>query len=104
MAKRKLTVTISDEILKSAKEKAASLGLSLSKIIENALSYFIKPKFFCFVCGTKFDGTESNLCPKCGWYKCSNCSACACSLSEESAKVAFYMRKTLIDMFSNPEV
>lgn len=104
MKRRKLTISISDDVLKGAREKAASLGLSLSRIIENALSYFAKPKVFCFTCGTKFESTQTNPCPKCGWYKCPNCGSCACSLSEESARVAFYMKRTLIEIFSNPEV
>lgn len=104
LVKKKLTLTIEKKILEKAKEKARSSGLSLSKIVENALSYYIDPTVYCFKCGYKFKVSESEICPRCGWYKCPKCGACACQLGEEGAKVAFYMRKTLVDIFSSTDV
>ncbi len=104
MTKRKLTLTIEGEIIDAAKEKAKKSGVSLSKIVENALRYYAKPTVYCFKCGYKFSVDEAEICPRCGWYKCPRCGACACELGEEGAKVAFYMRKTLMEIFSSSDV
>lgn len=104
MPKRKLTLTISADVLEKAKKKARDTGLSLSRIVENALDYFSEPKVYCFSCGYKFSARETNICPKCGWYKCPKCGACACTLGDEETRVAFYMRKTLMEIFSSSDV
>jgi len=102
--RRKLTLTIDENVLRKAKEKASLQGVSISKIVEKALKYFVNPQVYCFNCGYKFEAKESEVCHKCGWYKCPKCGACACNLGEEGVKVAFYMRKTLQDVFSSPDV
>jgi len=104
VSKKKLTLTISGNVLARAKEKAKNLGLSLSRIVENALDYFSEPKVYCFSCGFRFSAGEADICPRCGWYKCPSCGACACVLGEEGVRVAFYMRKTLMEIFSSSDV
>ncbi len=104
LPKRKLTLTIEGETVEKAKEKAKASGISLSKIVENVLSYYADPAVYCFKCGHKFHVSESNICPRCGWYKCPKCGACACQLGEEGVRVAFYMRKTLMDIYSSTDV
>jgi len=102
--KKKLTLTVDEKLIIESKKKASEQGLSLSKIVENALKFYVEPQVYCFKCGSKFRINDAEICPKCGWYKCPKCSACACSLGEESARVAFYMRKTLMEVFVSPEV
>lgn len=102
--KRKLTITIRNDVLEKSKEKAKKLGIPLSRLIENFLQHYVEPTVYCFKCGTKFKISEAKVCPRCGWYICPKCGACACTLGEEGAKVAFYMRKTLMEIFSTTEV
>ena len=94
----KLTITISGEVLEKAKAKAQGLGLTLSRLIENYLKFFVNPEVYCFKCGVKFDVKQAKICPRCGWLICPSCSACRCTLGEEAAIVAFYMRKVLEDL------
>ncbi|MHA1590003.1 MAG: DUF6364 family protein [Candidatus Njordarchaeales archaeon] len=98
--KKKLTLAISEEVIEKSKRKASEMGLSLSRIVENALRFFADPEVYCFSCGFKFRIKEAEMCPKCGWYICPKCGACGCRLGEEGAKVAFYMRKTLMEIFN----
>ena len=100
MVKKKLTLTVNESTIAEAKKKAAEMGLTLSRIVENALKFFANPEVYCFSCGFKFKVEEAEICPKCGWYKCPKCGSCGCHLGEEGAKVAFYMRKTLIEIFN----
>ena len=102
--KKKLTLSIDAEITEQAKIKASKSGISLSKLVENALKYYVNPTVYCFKCGTRFSINETEVCPKCGWYVCPHCGACACSLGEEGVKVAFYMRRTLKEVFLSDEV
>ena len=102
--RKKLTLTVEESVIESAKKKAKNQGVSLSKIVEKALEYYADPQVYCFKCGTKFRIDKSKVCTKCGWYICPKCGACACSLDNESAQVAFYMRKTLIEIFSTVDI
>ncbi|MHA1615694.1 MAG: DUF6364 family protein [Candidatus Njordarchaeales archaeon] len=98
--KKKLTLTVEAETVEKAKKKASEIGLPLSRIVENALKFFADPEVYCFSCGHRFKIETAEVCPKCGWYKCPKCGACGCHLGDEGAKVAFYMRKTLVEIFS----
>ncbi len=93
MVKTKLTLTVDPEIIAQAKKKAKNRGTSISRLVENFLRFYIKPTVHCFNCGQKFDVTEAEVCPKCGWFKCPHCGACGCNLSEEARKVAYEMKK-----------
>lgn len=104
MSKKKLTLTVEEQVINAAKNKAQISGVSLSKIVENALRYYVEPTVYCFKCGYKFSINNAKVCPRCGWYKCPRCGACACDLGEEGVKVAFYMRKTMMDIYSTTEV
>jgi len=104
MVRKKITLTIDADIAEKAKNKAQEAGLSLSRLVENALAYYIEPQVHCFKCGFRFKINDAEVCPRCGWHKCPKCGACACDLGEESVRVAFFMRKTLIDIFSSTEV
>ena len=98
--KAKLTITVDKKILEKAKEKAREKGVTLSKIIENYLKFFINPKVYCFKCGEKFTAEEADLCPKCGWMICPNCKACRCKLEEEAAIAVFHMRRTYEELLA----
>lgn len=104
MAKKKITLTVDDIVVDKAKKKSRELGLSISRIVENALNFFANPSVYCFKCGQKFLIKLSVMCPRCSWYKCPKCGACACKLGDEGIKVAYFMRKTLIEIFASPEV
>jgi len=104
MVKKKLTLSIDEDIIEHTKRKAQERGISISKIVENALRFFVDPHVYCFSCGHRFETSGSEVCTRCGWYKCPKCGSCACSLGDEGAKVAFYMRRTLIDIFQTSEV
>ena len=102
--KKKLTLSVDSKLVELAKEKSVKMGISISRLVENALSYYVQPTVYCFKCGKKFNVNSSEICPKCGWYICPHCGACACKLGEEGTKVAFYMRKTLREIFLSDEV
>jgi len=104
MPKKKLTLTVEETIIEKAKKRSHNLGLSISKIVENALNFFADPSVYCFKCGHKFLIRSSQICPRCSWYKCPKCGACACDLGDEGIKVAYYMRKTLMEIFASTEV
>jgi len=92
-AKVKLTVTVDEAILRKAKETAREKRIPISRIIERFLDFFSDPYVYCFKCGKRFRSSEASVCPKCGWMKCPYCGACRCSLSDEEASVAYFMRK-----------
>ena len=102
--RRKLTLTVEESIIENAKKKAKKQGISLSKIVEKVIEYYGDPHVYCFRCGIKFRIEDSKICTKCGWYICPECGACVCVLDRDSARVAFYMRKTLIEIFSTVDV
>ncbi len=104
MTKRKLTLSIDENIINLSKKLAAEKGVTLSRIVTNALKFFIDPNVYCFSCGKKFRIKTSSICTKCGWYICPSCGSCACSLREEGARVAYYMRKTLMEVFLSQDI
>lgn len=91
--KARLTVTIEEDIYQKAKEKAKRKRIPISRLIENFLTFFVKPEVYCFKCGEKFSSDKAKLCPKCGWMICPKCKACRCGLSEETAIAVFHMRR-----------
>ncbi len=96
--KVKLTLSIDRETVEKVKEKTKRLGTSLSKIVENFLKFYSNPAVYCFTCGEKFEVSDVEICPKCGWFKCPYCGACGCDLSDEARVVAFQMRKVYEDL------
>ena len=80
--KTKLTLTINKGVLESAKKAAEQKRIPMSRLIENFLDFFAKPDVYCFKCGEKFNSTEAELCPKCGWMICPKCKVCRCGLNE----------------------
>jgi len=98
MGKVKLTLSLESEVVERAKAKASSLGVSLSKIVEDFLSFYSNPYVYCFACGVRFDVSEGEVCPSCGWLKCPSCGACRCGLGDEAAVVAFRLRKVYEDL------
>ncbi|RZN42946.1 MAG: hypothetical protein EFT35_01425 [Methanophagales archaeon ANME-1-THS] len=98
--KDRLTVTIDHLVLQRAKEAADRKRIPLSRLIENFLAFFATPEVYCFNCGEQFQSTETDLCLKCGWMRCPKCTACGCSVSEETAAAIFYMRKVYEDLLA----
>jgi len=96
--KVKLTITINKNLLDIVKERVKSKGLSLSRIIENFLEFYVNPYVYCFKCGEKFFVNKAEVCPKCGWLKCVNCGACRCELDDETAAAVFHMRRVYEDL------
>ena len=97
--KRKLTLFIDKNIIMKSKEKAHILGISLSRLVENALRFFVKPVVYCFCCGAKFEVRKADTCPRCGWFICPKCGGCGCKLGDEGRRVAFYFRETFREIF-----
>jgi len=100
MQKTKLTLSIDKRILEAAKLAANQKHIPLSRLVENFLSFFVKPYVYCFKCGKKFVVAEVNICAKCGWLICPACKACGCSLEEETAVAVFHMRKIYEDLLA----
>lgn len=98
--KARLTVTIDTQVLQAAKEAAEKKRIPLSRLIENFLAFFASPEVYCFRCGTRFQVTGSALCLKCGWMRCPHCTACGCTLSEETAAAIFHMRKVYEELLA----
>jgi hypothetical protein len=98
--KTKLTLTVDRAILEKAKKISEEKHLPLSGLIENFLDFFSNPSVYCFECGTKFNTTEVEVCPKCGWMVCANCGICRCNLDEKTAVAVYYMRKVYEDLVS----
>jgi len=96
--KTKLTVSIDENVLKDAKKIVSEKRIPVSRLIENYLKFLAKPEVYCFKCGEKFSVNKAEVCAKCGWIICTKCKACRCSLSEESAEVAYHMRKVYEDL------
>lgn len=98
--KGKLTITIDTKVLVDAKTVARKKGIPISRAIENFLRFFSSPWVYCFKCGKRFYAKESKVCPKCGWLICPTCKACRCTLDENIATVAFYMRKVYEELLA----
>jgi len=96
--KTKLTLSIDKGILNEAKRTVEEKRIPLSRAVENFLEFLANPKVYCFKCGEKFRVNEAQLCPKCGWLLCTNCGACGCGLSEETAVAVFHMRRVYEDL------
>lgn len=96
--KTKLTLTVDPSIKEDARKVAEERGISLSRLVENYLVFVAKRKVYCFKCGKEFSAVRSEMCPKCGWMRCAECKACRCSMSEDAAQVAYYMRKVYEDL------
>jgi len=94
----KLTITINRELLENVKEKAHKKGLTLSKLIENFLDFYVNPKLYCFKCGRDFRAGETEICSKCGWLICPHCGACRCNLSDDVASAVYHMRRVYEDL------
>ena len=99
-SKAKLTLTIDKDVLDKAKKVAAQKRIPISQLVENFLDFFSNPEVYCFKCGEKFNSTEAELCPKCGWMKCPKCGICRCGLSEETAIAVFHMRRVYEDLLA----
>ena len=96
--KTKLTVSIDKDVLMAGKKAASERRIPVSRLIENYLKFVAKPEIYCFKCGKNFSVNEAEVCPRCGWIVCVKCNACRCILSEESAEVAYHMRKVYEDL------
>jgi len=96
--KVKMSFTIDRGILDEAKKASEDKNIPLSRAVENFLKFFSNPWVYCFKCGAKFQVKSAELCPKCGWLKCPECSACGCELSEETRSAVFYMRRVYEDL------
>ena len=96
--KIKLTLSISPEILDKVKRITENQGVPLSRMVENFFLFLIERKVYCFKCGQSFSMVSTELCPKCGWGVCPECSICRCSLSDETAEAVFHMRKVYEDL------
>jgi len=96
----KLTVTIDAQVLQEAKKVASEKRVPVSRLIENFLEFVTNPEVYCFKCGERFDSSDSELCPKCGWMVCPKCGVCRCSLNEETAVAVFHMRRVFEDLLA----
>ncbi len=96
--KLKLTITVDKNVLDEAKKVSAKKHIPLSRLIENYLRFFAKPRVYCFKCGKNFGVEKAELCPKCGWMICPFCGACGCGLSEETSIAIFHMRRVYEDL------
>jgi hypothetical protein len=98
--RKKLTLTISENVKQKAIEAAAEKDIPISRLVENFLEFFINPSVYCFKCGEKFNSNDSKLCPKCGWMICPKCGICRCGLNEETAIAVFHMRRVYENLLS----
>lgn len=98
--REKLDLTIPEDVKQKAKKAAAEKGISLSKMVENFLEFFINPSVYCFKCGERFSVEKAELCPKCEWLKCPKCGICRCDLEEDAAIAVNHMRKVYEDLLS----
>lgn len=96
--RKKLTITIDREILERGKKKCKERRLTLARVIENFLNFFVNPWVYCFGCGEKFYVEDGELCAKCGWLKCPKCGVCRCKLDERTAIAVFHMRRVYEDI------
>lgn len=92
-SKKKLTLTIEEEVVDKAKKEAEERNTKLSASVQKFLQFFVEPWIYCFKCGKKINVKGAEVCPRCDWLKCPECGVCRCDLSEDTAEVAFYMRK-----------
>ena len=98
VGKARFTITVDRDVLEKAKKLAEEKHIPVSGLIENFLDFFGDPKVYCFKCGEGFYSSDSELCPKCGWMKCSKCGVCRCDLDEDVAVAVFHMRRVYEDL------
>jgi hypothetical protein len=98
MNKVKLTITVDDTILKSAKRAAAERRTPISRAIDGFLRFYSRPEVYCFKCGEKINTAEASVCPRCGWMTCPKCNGCRCKLSEETAVAVYHMRRVFEEL------
>jgi hypothetical protein len=98
LGKTKLTLSIDEDILNSAKKIADEKHTSISGLVERFLDFYGDPWVYCFKCGEKFSSSVSELCPKCGWMKCPECGVCRCDLVDDIAIPVFHMRRVFEDL------
>ena len=96
--KGKLTLSIDRAIRDNTKRLAYQKRIPLSRLVEKYLDFFSNPIFYCFKCGVKFSSTQAELCLKCGWMVCPDCSRCRCGLNEEVVIALFHMRRVYEDL------
>ena len=96
--KTKLTISINKNVLENARKVAIKRHIPISRLVENFLTFFASPNFYCFKCGEKFSAEDTDICPKCGWLLCLKCEACRCRLSDEVAVAVYQMRKVYEDL------
>ena len=99
-SKRRVTITIDEEIYEQAQKTAQEKGTTVSAIVQKFLSFYNDPHVYCFNCGRKFKSTEAELCPICGWMKCPDCKKCRCDIEDDVGKAVFYMREVFEDLLS----
>ncbi|MCW4005284.1 MAG: hypothetical protein NWF04_01600 [Candidatus Bathyarchaeota archaeon] len=98
--KEPLNVTIDKDVKEKAITEAHKKNIPLSRLIENFLKFFVDPQVYCYHCGKEFHSSETLVCTKCSSMKCPACGSCACSLSEETSKAIFYMRRVYEDLLA----
>lgn len=99
-SKKKISLTIDDDVYEAAQEAVKEKGTSVSAIVQKFLEFYSDPHVYCISCGTKFRTSKAVLCPLCGWLKCPECSICRCDVSDEVAKAVFYMREVYEDLLT----
>jgi Family of unknown function (DUF6364) len=97
-SRSKLTLTISEELLKNAKVVSKEKGIPLSRLVERYFEFLVQRPVNCFSCGERFEASRTRVHGKCGWLVCPKCGACGCKLGEKEASVALSLRKTLEDL------
>ena len=98
--KEPLNITIDGDVKEKAIAEAQKKNIPLSRLIENFLKFFVNPQVYCYGCGKEFQSSETLVCTKCSSMKCPVCGCCACSLSEETSKAIFYMRRVYEDLLA----
>lgn len=96
--KRKITLSIEEEILRRAREKARKRDIKLSSLVERFLDFFSDPWLYCFSCGERFRSGDAKVCARCSWLICPYCGSCRCSLSDEVAEKLYHMRRVYEDL------
>ena len=99
-SKTKLTLTVDKDVLHKVKQVAEEKNIPISRAVENFLRFFTDPHIYCFKCGEKFNSSDAELCPKCGWLVCPKCNVCRCGLDEDTAVAVFHMRRVYEDLLA----
>jgi len=98
LGKKKLTLSINEDVIRNARKIADEKHTSISGLVERFLNYYIDPWVYCFKCGKKFSSSKSEICLKCGWMKCQECGVCRCDLEDDIAIPVFHMRRVYEDL------